>query len=108
MTDLLHADILVVGNRQYRLLASQAPRGGQHARQKEQHGHQAVHEVDAWGGVAPGSGWDGGDEEVEEPSFPIAEEGGRFLARLRLDAEVRQCWAKVHTNGPSNACGLPP
>jgi hypothetical protein len=91
MTELLHCDILNVGGRQYRVLA-RSHHGERSRVINQQRDLQAV-EPDNQDWRSGGGG--GGaavatseDEDFDELSVPISQEGNTWIARLRLDSEV--------------------
>lgn len=97
MTELLHPELLDVDGRVYRVLAtSPADASGRrpalHAHQPRQRHYEAEddagEEEGSWGvgGEAAGGGGGGGEEQA---SVPIRQEGDSFVARMRLDSEVR-------------------
>lgn len=91
MASLLNCELLEVGGRSYRVLAATGARGQAPAAQ--QHHYEAEEdEREEWGrgqtGTGGGGGFDGGAEE-EASSVPIHQDGDGFVARMRLDAEVR-------------------
>lgn len=120
MTDLLHPELLDVDGRVYRVLAtSPAAASGRrpalHAHQPRPRHYDAAGDVGegqgSWSGEAAGGG--GGGDEEEQASVPIRQEGESFVARMRLDPEVRLgsgceggwpvllCWQALRRMQPS-------
>ena len=96
MTDLLHPELLDVDGRVYRVLANAAASGsgrrpGPHPQQQLQRHYEAEDDAGddagSWGGGGGPAGSGGADQK--EASVPIRQEGDSFVARMRLDSEVR-------------------
>lgn len=106
MTDLLQPELLELDGRVYRVLASLSAstsgrRPASHSQQLRQKHYDAEEDAGEDGGSWGGGGGDAagggaGGEDEEQASVPIRQEGDSFVARMRLDSEVRralQCTA---------------
>lgn len=88
MGDLLHCELVEVDGRLYRALY--APGG--HRAQPLGHQQQPYAAAEAtdedWDRGGGAGGWDGGEEDEDDASVYIAQEGESYVARLFLDSEV--------------------